>query len=154
MIDLAPATGTIRDGAHFFPLRVYIEDTDITGIVYHANHLKFMERARSDLLACLGIDQRAAMEAGEGAYALADLALAYKAPARLGDALLVTTRALTLGAASVRLAQRIERDGERIAEATMRVGFLAPDGRPRRQPADWRRRFAEMSDARSDNEDL
>lgn len=148
-----PATGIISQGAHVFPVRVYIEDTDATGIVYHANHLRFMERARSDLLALLGIDQRAAMEAGEGAYALADVALSYKAPARLGDALTIITRPLTLGAASVRLAQRIERDGERIAEASMRVGFLSPDGRPRRQPAEWRRRFAGMAAQHADNED-
>ena len=136
-----PATGIIRDAAHFFPLRVYYEDTDLSGIVYHANYLKFMERARSDLLALLGIDQRAALEAGEGAYAVADVSLAYRSPAKLGDALLVVTRALDIRAASVRLHQRIMRADELLAEGTLRVGFIAPDGRPRRQPAAWRKLF-------------
>jgi len=132
---------------HLFPLRVYYEDTDLSGIVYHANYLKFMERARSDLLALLGIDQRAAIEAGEGAFAVADVALAYRSPARLGDALLVETRALELRAASVRLLQRIKRAGDLLSEGTIRVGFVAPNGRPRPQPRAWRtifRNFAEI----------
>ncbi len=143
--DLQPATGRIIERAHHFPVRVYIEDTDVTGIVYHANHLRYMERARSDLLRHVGIDQRAAMEAGEGAYAVADLTLAYRTPARLGDALVVVTRALAIGAASVRLAQLITRGSELVAEGALRIGFVSRDGRPRRQPADWRRRFAALS---------
>ena len=138
-----PATGTLRGPTHLFPVRVYFEDTDLSGIVYHANYLRFMERARSDLLTLLGIDQKAAWDAGEGAYAVADLALAYRAPARLGDALLVATRALEVRAASVRLEQRISREDKVLAEGTVRVGFVAPDGRARRQPAAWRQLFAD-----------
>ncbi len=141
-----PASGLLRGATHLFPVRVYYEDTDLSGIVYHANYLRFMERARSDLLALLGVDQRAAIEAGEGAYAVADLALAYRAPARLGDALLVETRAAAIGAASVRMVQRITRGDQLVTQATIRVGFVAPDGRARRQPADWRRRFAAFAD--------
>ena len=61
-----PASGLFQGPLHLFPLRVYYEDTDLTGIVYHANYLRWCERARSDLLRLLGIDQRAAVEAGEG----------------------------------------------------------------------------------------
>ena len=65
-IDLTPPGGRLDGTAHYFPVRVYYEDTDLSGIVYHANYLKWFERARSDLLRLLGIDQRAAQEAGEG----------------------------------------------------------------------------------------
>ena len=147
-----PSSGVLQGPAHLFPVRVYYEDTDLSGIVYHANYLRFMERARSDLLALLGIDQRAAYEAGEGAYAVAELNLAFKAPARLGDALLVTTRALELRAASVRLRQCITRGVDLLTEGTLRVGFVTPAGRPRRQPEAWRTAFSTFS-ANSEIED-
>ena len=67
--DLA---GRLDDGVHVLPVRVYYEDTDFSGVVYHANYLRWFERARSDVLRMLEIDQRAAIEAGEGAYAVAD----------------------------------------------------------------------------------
>ncbi len=140
-----PPTGLLRGTTHLFPLRVYYEDTDLSGLVYHANYLRWFERARSDLLRLLGIDQRAAAEAGEGVYAVAELNIRYRAPARLDDAVTVVTDATELGAASVRLRQRALRtDGrgeELLAEALVRVGFISPDGRPRRQPAAWRTAF-------------
>lgn len=142
----APAEGVISGTVHRFPLRVYFEDTDLAGIVYHANYLRFMERARSDLLERLGIDQRAALESGEGVYAVADLAIRYRMPARLGDSLLVETRCTALGGASVTMAQRIVRGAELVADATVRAGFLTPDGRPRRQPGDWLDRFRPLLD--------
>lgn len=141
----SPPSGLFQGSAHLFPVRVYYEDTDLSGVVYHANYLRWLERARSDMLRLLGIDQRAAAEAGEGTYAVADLAIRYLAPARLDDALTIVTTALELGAASVRLRQRAvrtdERAGEPLAEATVRVGFISADGRPRRQPAAWRAAF-------------
>jgi acyl-CoA thioester hydrolase len=144
---LRAATGLIEGGVHRFPVRVYFEDTDLSGVVYHANYLRYMERARSDLLALLAIDQRAAHEAGEGAWAVADLAIRYRAPARLGDDLLIETRCLKLGAASVEMAQAIRRGETLLSEATVRAGFVAPDGRPRRQPADWLARFSALAPA-------
>jgi len=152
---LQPPTGLFDGPLHLFPVRAYYEDTDLSGIVYHANYLKWFERARSDMLRLLGIDQRAAVEAGEGAYAVADLSIRYRAPARLDDAITIASRATELGAASVRLLQRAVRasgrapdtadsTGELLAEATVRVGFVAPDGRPRRQPASWRAAFATL----------
>src|SRR3569623_3641642 len=76
-----PVEGRLAGREHRFPLRVYFEDTDLSGVVYHANYLRFMERARSDMLLAAGIDQRAAHEGGEGAYAIANLAIRYRAPA-------------------------------------------------------------------------
>jgi acyl-CoA thioester hydrolase len=132
---------------HLFAVRAYYEDTDLSGIVYHANYLRWFERARSDLLRVLGIDQRAAVEAGEGAYAVADLHIRYARPARLDDTVIIETRCVELGAASVKIRQRATRDGDLIAEQTARVGFIGPEGRPRRQPAQWRAAFAQFSES-------
>lgn len=138
--------GVIEGSRHLFAVRAYYEDTDLSGIVYHANYLRWFERARSDLLRVLEIDQRAAVEAGEGAYAVADLHIRYARPARLDDTVVIETRCVDLGAASVRIRQRATRDGELIAEQTARVGFIDPEGRPRRQPAAWRAAFAQFAE--------
>ena len=137
-----PPDGVVDGARHLYAVRAYYEDTDLSGIVYHANYLRWFERARSDLLRRLGIDQRAAIEAGEGAYAVSELALRYIRPAKLDDDVLIETRCTELGAASCRMAQRASRDGETLVEATLRVGFITPEGRPRRQPAEWRAAFA------------
>ncbi|KRA79354.1 YbgC/FadM family acyl-CoA thioesterase [Altererythrobacter sp. Root672] len=136
-----PPSGLFNGPLHLFPVRVYYEDTDLSGIVYHANYLRWFERARSDMLRLLEVDQRAAVEAGEGAYAVADLAIRYVAPARLDDAVIIETTAAEIGAASVRLLQRAMREKDLLAEMSVRVGFISPDGRPRRQPAPWRAAF-------------
>ncbi len=147
MTATPPLPGGLIDGPrHLYAVRAYYEDTDLSGIVYHANYLRWFERARSDLLRLLGIDQRAATEAGEGAYAIADLHIRYARPARLDDTVVIETRCLELGAASVRMHQRATRDGELIAEQTARVGFIDPAGRPRRQPAAWRAAFTRFAE--------
>jgi acyl-CoA thioester hydrolase len=132
-----PAKGQMRGRTHLFPVRVYFEDTDLTGIVYHANYLRFMERARSDMIALAGADQRAAQEAGEGAYVVADLSIRYRAPARLDDELVVVTRLETVRAASLLIQQRVMRGDEILAETMVTAAFVTPEGRPRRQPAAW-----------------
>ena len=139
----APPSGLITGPVHRFAVRAYFEDTDLSGVVYHANYLRWFERARSDFVRLLGIDQRAASEAGEGAFAVADLTIRYLAPARLDDAVLIETTCAELRAASCRMHQRAFREtGALLTEARLRVGFVAPDGRPRRMPADWRAAFA------------
>jgi acyl-CoA thioester hydrolase len=139
-----PYAGGFVDGEHRFALRVYFEDTDLTGIVYHANYLRFMERARSDMLRAAGIDQRASHDAGEGAYAVADLAIRYRQPARLDDALIVVSRVTGVRAASCAIHQTVMRSGEVLAEADVTAAFLAPDGRPRRQPRAWVEQFERL----------
>ncbi|ANK12876.1 YbgC/FadM family acyl-CoA thioesterase [Erythrobacter neustonensis] len=134
--------GGVLDGArHLYAVRVYYEDTDLSGITYHANYLRWFERARSDLLRMLGIDQRAAIESGEGAYALSEVNLRYRAPARLDDDVVIETRCTDLGAASCRMHQIARRGKDVLCEGTLRVGFITLDGRPRRQPAEWRAAF-------------
>lgn len=134
--------GGVFDGArHLYAVRVYYEDTDLSGITYHANYLRWFERARSDLLRLLGIDQRAAIEAGEGAYAVSEVQLRYLRPARLDDDVVIETRCTELGAASCRMHQIARRGDDALCEAGLRVGFITPEGRPRRQPAEWRAAF-------------
>jgi acyl-CoA thioester hydrolase len=143
-IDLTPPGGRLDGTAHYFPVRVYYEDTDLSGIVYHANYLKWFERARSDFLRLLGVDQRAVQEAGEGTFAVAEVTIRYFAPAKLDDAVIVESRATELRAASCRLHQRAFRGADLLAEAHLRVGFVGADGRPRRQPDAWRSAFANL----------
>src|SRR5690606_24055925 len=123
-ILLAPPSGSFQGSLHLFPLRVYYEDTDLSGMVYHANYLRWFERARSDLLRLLGIDQWQAAESGQGLYTVAELTIRYLAPARLDDALTIATDTAELGAASVRLRQRAIRADAVLAEAFVRVGFI------------------------------
>ncbi|WDF73383.1 YbgC/FadM family acyl-CoA thioesterase [Novosphingobium sp. KACC 22771] len=153
-----PPSGCFATGAdgplHLYAVRAYFEDTDLSGVVYHANYLRWFERARSDMLRLLNVDQRAAQEAGEGAYAVAEMTIRYAAPARLDDDVLIETRIEELGAASIRLVQVAFRrtgveenavhKGPMLAQARVRVGFVAPDGRPRRQPAAWRTAYAQF----------
>ena len=147
-----PPGGRFEGPLHRYAVRAYFEDTDLSGVVYHANYLRWFERARSDMLRLLGIDQRAAQEAGEGAYAVSEISLRYRAPARLDDVVMIESRAVELGAASCRMHQRALRiaPDQRetlLAEAHLRVGFVGPDGRPRRQPAGWRAAFATIASA-------
>jgi len=146
MSDPALPHGLIDRPVHRLAVRVWYEDTDLSGAVYHANYLKWFERGRSDLVRQLGIDQRAAQETGEGTYAVAEAAIRYLAPARLDDAVTIETRAEEIGAASCRLHQRALRGETLLAEARIRVGFIGPDGRPRRQPAAWRAAFTRLLD--------
>ena len=143
----SPPSGTIERDRHFYAVRGYYEDTDLSGITYHANYLRWFERARSDLLRCLGIDQRAAIEDGTGAYAVADLQLKYLQPAKLDDTVLIETRCTEMRAASCRMEQVARRDDTDLATIELRVGFVAPDGRPTRQPSAWRQAFANFMEA-------
>lgn len=132
-----PYAGRFEGAEHRFAVRVYFEDTDLSGVVYHANYLRWMERARSDMLRLAGIDQRRVHEDGWGAYAVAEIAIRYAAPARLDDAVLVSSRVLKATTARVIIQQRVSRAGVPLAQADVTAALVGPDGRPRRQPAAW-----------------
>ena len=151
---LAPPGGRFDGACHLYPVRVYFEDTDLSGVVYHANYLRWFERARSDMLRLLGIDQRAAHEAGEGAYAVSELAIRYKVPARLEDDVTVRSRPTEVGAASCRIVQQAWRADTLLAEQHVRAAFVAPDGKPRRQPPDWISAFRQLLDTSPENGNL
>ena len=116
-----PPGGLFDGPLHRVAVRAYFEDTDLSGVVYHANYLRWFERARSDMLRLLGIDQRAVHEAGEGAYAVSELTIRYRVPARLDDTVLIESRAEELRAASCRMHQIAWRDDVLLAEARLRV---------------------------------
>jgi acyl-CoA thioester hydrolase len=136
-----PYRGGFAGDQHRFALTVYFEDTDTAGIVYYANYLKYMERARSDMLRAVGIDQRAAIEDGIGVYAVADVAIKYHRSAKLGDDLVVVSTVGEVRAATTAIHQRVMRGPELITDARVTAAFLSPDGRPKRQPAEWKERF-------------
>ena len=132
-----PPEGRLDGAEHLYPLRVYFEDTDLSGVAYHANYLRWMERARTEMLRVVGIGHGASVAAGEGSYAVASVAIRYLVPARLDDALTVVTSLGAIRAASIVIQQRVRRGAVLLAEADLVAAFVAPDGRPRRQPRAW-----------------
>lgn len=103
------------------PLRVYYEDTDTAGVVYYAGYLRFLERGRTEWLRALGVEQFQLAQATGLAFAVRSLNIEYLKPARLDDVLTVVTELESLGRAQVMFAQRVERAGELLVEATVRV---------------------------------
>jgi acyl-CoA thioester hydrolase len=96
------------------------------------------------MLRAIGVDQRAALEGGEGVYAVAEVSIRYKAPARLADDLLVVTEVKEVRAASVLIQQQVMRGGRILADATVTAAFLSPGGRPKRQPRAWVEMFGRL----------
>ena len=139
-----PYEGGFIGNTHHFALRVYFEDTDTAGVVYYANYLRFMERARSDMLRVVGVDQRSALEGGEGVYVVADVEIKYRGSAKLDDELLVLSRVLEVRAASCVIHQRVMRGLEALTDAKVTAAFIAPDGRPKRQPREWVEKFERL----------
>jgi acyl-CoA thioester hydrolase len=129
--------------SHSFPLRVYYEDTDAAGMVYHANYLKFAERGRSEMLRSLGFPHRKlGAEHGVG-FAVRRCAIEYLAPARLEDDLTVVTTLTGVGAATLQAKQQIRRDDRLLVDLDIVVACIGRDGRPRRIPVALRQVLAE-----------
>jgi acyl-CoA thioester hydrolase len=139
-----PSNGVLHGDEHSFAVRVYIEDTDLGGVVYYANYLKFLERARSDLLRALGIDHRDAIENGVGVYAVVEVKIKYRKPAKLDDDLLIVSRLAQLRGVSLTIDQKVLRGAELLADATVTVAFLSAEGRPKRQPDEWLAKFQRL----------
>ena len=136
-----PYRGGFVGKEHHFALTVYFEDTDAYGIVYYANYLKFMERARSDFIRAVGVDQAAELRASGSAYAVVEVDIRYRKPARLGDDLQVVSTVDQVRASSVHIHQRVMRGPELLTEAKVTAAFLDGEGRPRRQPREWVEKF-------------
>jgi acyl-CoA thioester hydrolase len=136
-----PYRGGFVGAEHHFALTVYFEDTDTAGVVYYANYLKFMERARSDMIRAVGVDQNEVLRNGGGAYYVARADIRYVRPARLGDELLVLSTVEQVRAASVQIHQRVMRSGELLTDARVTAAFLDANGRPQRQPREWVEKF-------------
>jgi acyl-CoA thioester hydrolase len=130
--------GAIEGGRHIMAVRVYYEDTDFTGIVYHASYLRFMERGRTNYLRLIGADHRAlfeetAAEAPGFAFVVRSLAIEFLKPARMDDILAVTTEPEQVKGASLTVLQRVVRNDEVLVEAHVRVAFVS-GGRARPIP--------------------
>lgn len=115
-------------------VRVYYEDTDAAGMVYHANYLKFAERGRTELLRGIGFGQRRLREESGIGFAVRRCNADYRSPARLDDALTVATRVAGIGAATLSLRQEIRRGGDVIVVLDVEVACIGREGRPRRLP--------------------
>jgi acyl-CoA thioester hydrolase len=139
-----PYRGGFVGRQHHFALTVYFEDTDTAGVVYYANYLKFMERARSDMIRAVGIDQAAMLRSGGDAYYVAHVDIRYRRPARLGEDLRVISTVEQVRASSVQIHQRVMRGDELLSEASVTAAFLDRKGRPRRQPKEWVEIFKEI----------
>ena len=127
-----PSSGRLDNGVHVLPVRVYYEDTDFSGVVYHANYLKFMERGRSDLLRLL--NEQAG--AGTGVFAVTHMEIAFKAPARIHDALTVRTALTAIKGPRITFRQHVERSGELLCQATVVAAALGETGKARRPSAE------------------
>jgi len=128
--------------SHHFKMRVYYEDTDLAGIVYYANYLKFIERARTEWVCSLGIDQMALRTTHGVVFAVRRVEADYLRPARFGDDLIVETALQSMGGARLMLDQAINRGGERVFQAIVTLVCLTDDGHAARLPAEVRARLS------------
>ena len=130
-----PSAGVFEGTEHVLPVRVYYEDTDLTGVVYHANYVRYFERGRSDFLRLAGVDHASLLARDDpAAFAVTRLAIAFLQPARIDDALEVRTRFAHRRRVRLHVDQRILRGGVVLATAEVEVVCIRPDGRVRRWP--------------------
>jgi len=120
---------------HVFPVRVYYEDTDAGGVVYHANYLRFAERGRTEMLRGAGIDQIALLAQEGLAFIVRRCSVDFLKPARLDDALEVHTRVLAATGARVEAEQVVKRQGDDLARLSLEIACVDRQGRPQRLPA-------------------
>lgn len=130
------------DSRHLLSVRVYWEDTDGSGIVYHAGYLRFAERARTEFLRTLGFDQSTLLDEAGIAFAVRRMEIDFLSPARLDDLLEVATSVTDIGGASLSMRQRVERDGRALADMNVKLACMDRRGRPVRLPAAFRAAFA------------
>jgi acyl-CoA thioester hydrolase len=140
-----PRDGAIRGGAYFYPVRVYYEDTDAAGLVYYANYLKFAERARSEMLRRLGIEQERLRAQSGLVFVVRRCTVDFLAPARLDDDLVVETRLVALGGASLDIDQDVTRGGDMLVRLAIKIACLGSTGRPHRLPPALRAALASLS---------
>jgi acyl-CoA thioester hydrolase len=141
----APNAGAFEGTEHVLPVRVYYEDTDFTGVVYHASYLRFLERGRTEFLRAAGVEHAALLRLAEPcAFAVTKLAINFRKAARVDDALEVRSRYLPLRGVRIPVGQRVLRAGDLIAEAEVEVVCIRLDGRPVRPPRELREKIAPL----------
>ncbi|MGL4489204.1 MAG: tol-pal system-associated acyl-CoA thioesterase [Rhizobiaceae bacterium] len=141
-------SGALTEFGHRLHQRVYYEDTDFTGVVYHARYLQFFERGRTDYLRLSGI-HHAALDAGEHgerlAWVVRRMEIDFKSPARIDDVLTIETRTDAVSGARIVMLQTILRGAEVLTTAKVEAALINSDGKPRRFPKDWIAKFATKS---------
>ena len=137
-----PAVGWFEEQSFFFPVRVYYEDTDLSGVVYHAGYLRFMERGRSEFLRAAGVPHQSLLAKEEPHFwVVRRMKIEFLRPARLDEALFVRSKVLELGGARMRLEQAVCRGDEALASAEVEVCIVGADGKLRRVPEPMRRKL-------------
>ncbi len=132
----APSAGRFEGRRHLLPVRVYYEDTDFSGLVYHANYLRFFERGRSDFLRLAGIHHNELLAGAEPlAFAVNKISVEFHKPARIDDALMVNTGFETMRGPRIFIAQKLVAGGETLVTAAVQVCCISLTGRPRKPPA-------------------
>lgn len=145
--DWTDLSGRLISGSHVLPVRVYYEDTDFTGLVYHGSYVRFFERGRSDFLRHCGIHHAELADGAHGpsiAFAVRQLNVSYLRPARIDDVLEIVTTLVEARGARIALHQKALRDAEVLAEADVTVAVITADGRPVRLPSALAARLAAM----------
>nr|WP_314437975.1 tol-pal system-associated acyl-CoA thioesterase [uncultured Brevundimonas sp.] len=133
MSDDLPTAGRFDGHDHLLPVRVYYEDTDFTGLVYHANYVRYFERGRSDFLRAIGVGHADLLEDESPlAFVVADMSLRFLKPARIDDALVVRTVYEAVKGVRLIIRQSVERAGEVLCRAEVTAVCIHLDGRPRR----------------------
>jgi acyl-CoA thioester hydrolase len=144
--DLA---GRIEGDRHILPVRVYFEDTDFSGLVYHTSYLRWCERGRSDFLRLLGVSHAELIAPGDGseptAFVVRRLEIDYLRPARIDDVLEVVTGCAEIGGAHILLTQQVNRDGISLCKMLVKVVLVGRSSRPMRMPAQARNAFAKLN---------
>ena len=135
--------GSLTGTGHSLTQRVYYEDTDFSGFVYHARYLHFMERARTDYIRCLGVNQRELAKDGEGTmFVVHRMEIDFKGPARMDDILTILTTTEKAGGAKMVLSQQVRCDDRLLISAKVIIAVVNASGRPRRLPEALAQTFA------------
>ncbi len=129
---------------HKFTLRVYYEDTDMAGIVYYANYLRYIERARSEAVRDVGIEQLAMRDNDGVVFVVRGMVLEYLQPARFDDVLTIETETTALKAATMQMFQTVRRGDQVLFTADVRVACMTLAGKPARYPAEIRQKLQEL----------
>ena len=131
-----PSAGEFDGREHRLPVRVYYEDTDFTGVVYHANYLRYLERGRSDFLRLAAVSHTALLQRHDpAAFAVTRMTLNFKRPARIDDALVVRTFYDVARGARLHVSQTVTRGADLLLSAHVEAACITPEGRPRRFPS-------------------
>lgn len=133
---MIPNSGTLKGLLHTLPLRVYYEDTDFSGVVYHASYLRFLERGRTEFIRALGVEQGLLFEEG-AAFMVRSMAIEFIKPARIDEIIIVETSPLEAKGATLMMSQKIKRDNIELITASVKIAYVVK-GRASRIPESLR----------------